>query len=78
MLLDDVDADGAHAAGERLRQSVEGAMFSDRELSLKLTVSIGVAVLREDDADFDNLLRRADEALYAAKAGGRNRVEVAA
>ncbi len=78
VLLDDVDADGAHAAGERLRQSVEGAMFSDRELSLKLTVSIGVAVLREDDADFDNLLRRADEALYAAKAGGRNRVEVAA
>jgi diguanylate cyclase (GGDEF)-like protein len=77
VLLDGVDADGAHAAGERLRQSVEAVTFADRELSLKLTVSIGVAVLREDDADFDNLLRRADVALYAAKASGRNRVEVA-
>jgi diguanylate cyclase (GGDEF)-like protein len=78
VLFDDVDAGGAYAAGERLRQSVEAVRFSEKDVALKLTVSIGVAVLREDDADFDNLLRRADLALYAAKNGGRNRVELAA
>jgi diguanylate cyclase (GGDEF)-like protein len=77
VLLDHVDTDGAHAAGERLRQAVEAETFATRDLSLKITVSIGVAVLNQDDADFDNLLRRADAALYVAKAGGRNRVEVA-
>jgi diguanylate cyclase (GGDEF)-like protein len=39
---------------------------------IKFTVSIGVAVALNDD--FHDLLRRADGALYAAKAGGRNRV----
>jgi diguanylate cyclase (GGDEF)-like protein len=77
VLFDHVDADGAHAAGERLRRAVEAECFATRDLSLKLTVSVGVAVLKQDDPDFDYLLRRADTALYAAKAGGRNRVEVA-
>ena len=65
------------AAGERLRQAVAQAPFTAGDLVLPLTVSIGLAVLRADDAHFDSLLRRADEALYAAKAAGRNRVEVA-
>lgn len=78
VLLDHITEDQAHAAGERLRQAVESVAFNTRDLALNLTVSIGVAVLKQDDPDFDNLLRRADEALYAAKAGGRNRVELAA
>lgn len=77
VLLDQVTGDEAHAAGERLRKAVESSVFAARDISLNLTVSIGVAVLKEDDPDFDNLLRRADEALYVAKTGGRNRVEVA-
>ena len=56
---------------------MEAECVATRDLSLKLTVSVGVAVLKQDDPDFDYLLRRADTALYAAKAGGRNRVEVA-
>ena len=41
-----------------------------------ITVSIGVGVIAPGDDGLANLLRRADKALYAAKARGRNRVEV--
>ena len=39
-----------------------------------VTVSIGVTVLQSGDQQFSHLLRRADQAMYAAKAGGRNLV----
>lgn len=77
VLFDNLQLHDAPAAGERLRQAVAQAPFTAGDLVLPLTVSIGLAVLRADDAHFDSLLRRADEALYAAKAAGRNRVEVA-
>jgi diguanylate cyclase (GGDEF)-like protein len=40
----------------------------------KLTVSLGVASLQHADAGIEDLLRRADDALYAAKVAGRNRL----
>ncbi|MBE7246226.1 MAG: diguanylate cyclase, partial [Actinomycetospora chiangmaiensis] len=43
--------------------------------SIGVTVSIGVAVRQADDAEPGAMLRRADLALYRAKAAGRNRVE---
>ncbi|CAN7446671.1 GGDEF domain-containing protein [Pseudoduganella sp. LjRoot289] len=78
VLFDGVDGAGAQAAGERLRLAVAARPFEAGGLALHLTVSIGVAVQQPGDSDFDCLLRRADSALYAAKAGGRNRVECAA
>lgn len=45
--------------------------------SIPLTVSIGLASYRGSDRDFNDLLRRADQALYKAKQNGRNRVEIA-
>ena len=43
-------------------------------LELQVTVSIGVAALEPADRQYSHLLRRADRAMYAAKAAGRNRV----
>ena len=42
-----------------------------------MTISLGVSQMQSDDASVDCALARADGALYAAKSGGRNRVEVA-
>jgi diguanylate cyclase (GGDEF)-like protein len=61
--------------GERIRLMVEGApLLIDGEL-LQLTVSVGVSVALPAGDDAAAVLRRADQALYAAKLDGRNRVK---
>jgi len=78
VLFEHIDEDSAHKAGERLRAAVAAHPFQAGSLTLPLTVSIGVALRSEADHSLDCVLRRADTALYRAKAEGRNRVEVAA
>ena len=57
---------------ERLRQTIEGMrFFSD---GAGVTVSLGVATFPVDARDGEELLRRADKALYEAKNAGRNLV----
>jgi len=70
VLLPQTDEDEALAMGERLRQAIAHHNFSEVEV---LTVSVGVTSLRQLDT-IDSLLKRVDEALYAAKNAGRNRV----
>ncbi|MEM7571142.1 MAG: diguanylate cyclase, partial [Pseudomonadota bacterium] len=66
----------AGKVGERLRAITAGTPFaiSGEAGSLDVTVSIGIAELTAEDADPTALMERADEALYDAKHGGRNRV----
>jgi diguanylate cyclase (GGDEF)-like protein len=61
---------------ERIRSLIERTDFSAAAPGMPVTVSIGVAELKEtpDDADGSELLMLADRRLYAAKAAGRNRV----
>ena len=62
---------------ERLRQAVERTAIEWKGRTLALTISIGMAARRAEDADAATLLERADKALYAAKREGRNCVRVA-
>ena len=73
VLLPDTEAAGALSLAERVRRQValpaEGLMQA-------LTASFGLAVWRPGD-EVDTLIQRADQALYRAKSGGRDRVEFA-
>ena len=61
------------AIAERIRQVISDTEFSEAG---HLTVSIGVAGLKDYEGDYERLLMEADSALYQAKRQGRNRVVV--
>jgi diguanylate cyclase (GGDEF)-like protein len=62
---------------ERLRQNVSAQPVHFAETTIPVTLSLGVAALSSENSRAAQLLRQADEALYAAKRAGRNRVESA-
>jgi two-component system cell cycle response regulator len=67
----------AYAASERIRRIIcEHPFIIGRGDALNVTMSGGVATVIPPDDALDNLLKRADEALYRAKGNGRNMVEV--
>ncbi|HEX5755727.1 MAG TPA: tetratricopeptide repeat-containing diguanylate cyclase [Arenimonas sp.] len=63
---------------ERLRSNVAKLDLEDLTPGLKPSISIGVAEFKSEDRELKELMRRADNALYRAKANGRDRVEVEA
>ena len=71
LVLIDTDNDGAATVAERIRTDVES---SSRAHGRPLSVSIGVATWPDDASAKDELLDKADWAMYAAKRAGRNRV----
>jgi diguanylate cyclase (GGDEF)-like protein len=87
VLLARLSADGVVTLAERLRAAVEAVGLpnpdntggKDSPTGGVVTVSVGVVVVgdRDLDSNDDAWLARADRALYAAKAGGRNRIELA-
>ena len=75
MLLPETEQVGAVRVAERLRHSVEALCLQVGEsVRINPTVSIGVASVTSAIRSLDSLLANADLAMYAAKAGGRNRV----
>jgi two-component system cell cycle response regulator len=74
VVMPDTDLASATAVAERLRSTIADDPVIAGEHSIPVTISIGVAVLKDEDEDGMALLSRADHALYAAKRGGRNRV----
>lgn len=78
IILAGASAAAAKEHAERLRQSIAEAGVEHEGQTIRVTASIGIAVMRAADGNADAALQRADAALYAAKSQGRNRVEVAA
>ncbi len=74
LVLPETSLEGARALAETLRQKVDEHEFVFQSDSIRATISVGAAVLQEGDRTASDLLKRADERLYAAKNGGRNRV----
>jgi diguanylate cyclase (GGDEF)-like protein/PAS domain S-box-containing protein len=78
ILLPETDLDGAEPVAERLRAAVEAGELLSGNARIRVTISIGLAVLPPGrDMLMAELMRRADVALYRAKRDGRNRVELA-
>ncbi len=74
--LYDCDADDAPHVMERLRTAVGGEKIETDKGEMSVTISLGGAVSAAADADLDECIRVADEALRAAKGAGRNCHEV--
>jgi diguanylate cyclase (GGDEF)-like protein len=73
VVLPETDRAGAEQAAERICAAVRRRPFGeDGEQPIDVTLSLGVAVFPDHGSSSSVLLRRADEALYAAKRGGRD------
>jgi diguanylate cyclase (GGDEF)-like protein len=76
LLLKGCELDEARRIAEDLRQAVAASPVAAGKLAIPVTISIGVSQF-DGTESMDRLIGRADDALYAAKQGGRNRVDLA-
>ncbi len=74
IILPETPISGAVALAETLRQKVADNSFVFQADSIKVTISLGAALMEESDRTASDLIKRADEKLYQAKRTGRNRV----
>lgn len=76
IVLPNTDADVAAKIADRMRRNISGKPFNVGAGNgpLTVTVSIGVATIDNQSDTMESIMKRADEALYSAKRGGRNRV----
>jgi diguanylate cyclase (GGDEF)-like protein len=76
ILLNGTDGNGAELLAERIRASIESHTIAFGMETLKITASLGVSALRDNDT-LESFVQRADKAMYIAKNRGRNQVAVA-
>ncbi|MFH1032980.1 MAG: GGDEF domain-containing protein [Pseudomonadota bacterium] len=74
LLLPETGAEGAMSMAQRLCQGVAELDLSEVGITSSLSLSVGVSLLHAQDQDLDELLQRADQALYRAKQNGRDQV----
>jgi two-component system, cell cycle response regulator len=74
IILPETSLPGAVALGETLRQKVADNHFVFQADSIRVTISLGAALLQENDRNAQDIIKRADEKLYLAKRSGRNRL----
>ena len=74
MFLPNIEIDVATGIAERVRNKVAELTTAFKSHSITITVSIGLTVIKDAEVSINNILRRADKALYQAKNSGRNKV----
>jgi len=80
VVMPDTDIAAARAVIERLRETVKKLPVAheaaSRDGSAQVTLSAGLASARDGEASIEEVIRRADLALYRAKETGRDRIEI--
>lgn len=77
VLLNETSCDGAYIIAEKLRKIVKAQKYTQEGFDISVTISMGISCIKnEEDKKIDDILIRADEALYSSKAGGRDRVSI--
>jgi diguanylate cyclase (GGDEF)-like protein len=76
-ILPKIHQESDYYVAERLRQQIETVPVQSTDGALTVTISLGVAQMREESKNVEQLLDEADMAMYCAKEGGRNRVAMA-
>lgn len=73
-VLPETEIDNAIHFAEMLRKVVENKTFTFQDITIQLTISLGVTAMNEEIKSSEVLLKKADDALYEAKRTGRNKV----
>lgn len=76
IILPETDAEGAKIICERIREGIEQSVVDTTAGPIQYTISMGIAQLTDVPENHMQWMQQADEALYAAKKSGRNRVMV--
>ena len=76
LLLPETNEKQASVLAERIRTRIENKKLVDENRKFSVTASFGISQNRKIDTSIENLVKRADKALYKAKKAGRNTVEV--
>jgi diguanylate cyclase (GGDEF)-like protein len=74
VLMPQTNLDNATQLAERIRSNIEKTEILFEDECVNVTVSIGLSYLQSEDSIIQNILRRADEALFKAKKNGRNQL----
>ncbi|HXE97502.1 MAG TPA: GGDEF domain-containing protein [Dongiaceae bacterium] len=75
VLLPDTDFETSRLVAVRIWNAIRNEQFPVDGENIMATVSIGISGYNDNDYDLNDMLKRADEALYKAKHGGRDRIE---
>ena len=77
VLLPNTELPSAFHIAQRLREIVSKEKVTVEQMNISFTISLGVANAQAFDSHAEDVIKRADQALYQSKAEGRNRVSLA-
>jgi diguanylate cyclase (GGDEF)-like protein len=76
IIIANTGVEAVRALAERIRHTLEQAVFRAEDSLVHATISLGLARFRLADTQFEDIFRRADEALYQSKSRSRNTISV--